>query len=73
MAVAIPFDSAVLEHGVHRRLAIRLFVEQVATLSQAARIAGMSIEEFLEELQLAGVDAVDYPPQELEAEVAAME
>lgn len=73
MAVAIPFDGALLEQGVHRRLALRLFSERLATLPQAARIAGMTVEEFLDDLELAGLDAVDYPPEEVSGEVSEAE
>ena len=39
-------------------------------LSKAARIADLPTERFIEVLNTAGVDLVDYPPQELETELA---
>ena len=41
------------------------------TLVQAARLAGMTAEEFISLLGEAGVSAVDYPPEELKDEVSA--
>jgi len=38
---------------------------------RAAKLAEISVEEFVELLGAAGVDAVSYPPEELEAEVEA--
>ena len=73
MALAIPFDGALLEQGVHRRLAVRLFAERAVTLAQAARIAGMTAEEVLGQLQLSGLDAVDYPSDEVQGELEGVE
>ena len=67
--VAIPFDKRLLDLGVQRALAVRLFEEDVATLSQAARIAGLPLEDFLGVLRAAGVPAVDYAADELDAEM----
>ena len=70
--VAVPFDKLLLELGVPRALAVRLFEEDVLTMSQAAKFAGLCIEDFLDVLGAAGVPAVDYPPEELDAEVEAI-
>lgn len=69
-AVAVPFDEQLLELGIHRALALRLVEEGGASLPQAARIAGLSLEEFLVLLAEAGVAAVDYDPAELDTELA---
>jgi len=45
-----------------------LFEAGHATLSQAARIAILSIEEFLDLLDEFGIAAVDYPPEDLDEE-----
>ena len=65
----IPFDDIVLSLGVHRSLAVRLFSAGELTLSQAAKLASMPLEKFISLLGEAGVDAVDYPPEELEDEL----
>ena len=67
--LAVPFDERLLEIGVHRAVALRLFEQRLVTLAQAARFAGTSAEEFVELLGEAGVPAVDYPPEELDKEV----
>ena len=72
-ALAVPFDTALLEQGVHRFLAVRLYAEQLVTLSQAAKLAGLPIEDFLDILSIADVDVVDYPAGELQGEVAALQ
>ena len=69
--LAVPFDGRLLELGVHRTLALRLFEERHLTLVQAAWLAGMTAEEFMSLLGEAGVSAVDYPPEELKDEISA--
>lgn len=69
--LALPFDERLLQHGVARALALELFEAGRVTLARAAKLAEMSVEEFVELLGVAGVDAVSYPPDELEAEVEA--
>ena len=68
--LAVPFDDRLLELGVHRTLALRLFEQRHLTLVQAARLAGMTAEEFMNLLGEAGVPAVDYPPEELKDEIS---
>jgi len=69
--LALPFDERLLKHGVARALALHLFEAGRVTLVRAAKLAEMSVEEFVELLGAAGVDAVSYPPEELETEVEA--
>jgi predicted HTH domain antitoxin len=69
--LALPFDQRLLKHCVARALALHLFEAGRVTLARAAKLAEMSAEEFVELLGAAGVDAVSYPPEELEAEVEA--
>jgi prevent-host-death family protein len=71
-AIAIPFDSDLMEQGVHRRLAVQLFSMRLATLSQAAKIANLPIEDFLDLLRMSGVSAVDYPAGEVAEELDQM-
>jgi prevent-host-death family protein len=70
--LAIPFDNRLLSFGVHRALAIRLFVADLLTLAQAARMAELPVELFLATLGQASVPAVRHDPEELagEAEIA---
>ena len=67
--LAVPFDKRLLDLGVQRALAVKLFQEEVVTLSQAAKVAGLPIEDFLDLLKAAGVPAVDYPAEDLNDEM----
>ena len=67
--LAVPFDERLIEVGIHRALALRLFEQRQATLVQAAKLAALTPEEFVVLLGTAGIPAVDYPPEELDDEV----
>jgi prevent-host-death family protein len=69
--LAIPFDDRLLKHGLGRALALHLFEAGHVTLGRGAKLANLSVEDFIELLGETGIDAVDYPPAELEAEVEA--
>jgi len=61
--------AGTLAFGLHRSLAVLLFEVGQATLAQAARLARLSVEHFLDVLAEAGVPAVSYPKHEFAAEV----
>ncbi len=67
--LAVPFDERLIEVGIHRALALRLFEQRQATLVQAAKLAALTPEQFVVLLGAAGIPAVDYPPEELDDEV----
>ena len=67
--VAVPFDEALLTHGVRPALAAKLFQEGVVSLGKAARMAGLPVEDFIERLGALGIPATDYPPEELDDEL----
>lgn len=69
--LAVPFDERLLSHGIHRALALHLFEAGQVTLSQGAKLAGLPFEGFIELLGQAGVDAVNYSPEDLKDEVKA--
>ena len=69
--LAVPFDDRLVELGVHWALALHLFESNYATLTRAAKVAGVTPEEFVSLLGRAGIPAVDYPPEELDEEVGA--
>ena len=69
--LAVPFDERLLDYGVHRALALHLFEGRHLTLTQAAKVAGMIAHDFVSLLGEAGIPAVDYPPEEVEQEIAA--
>jgi prevent-host-death family protein len=64
--LALPFDERLLSHGIHRALALHLFEAGQVALAQGARLANLSVEEFIDLLGQAGIAAVTYPPEELE-------
>lgn len=70
--VALPMDEHLLREGVAVALAARLFAEKVVSLGKAAKLAGLPIEAFIERLGAMGIPAVDYPPEGIDAEVAAL-
>jgi len=67
--LAVPFDARLLDLGVHRTLALQLFENGRLSLTQAAKLAAVSAEEFLALLGNAGIPAVDYPADELDDEI----
>ena len=69
--LAIPFDDRLLEYGIHRAMALSLFESGLLTLAQAAQLATLALEEFIELLGAVGIPAVNYPPEELDAETEA--
>ena len=69
--LAIPFDEKLLEFGVQRTLALRLFEKRHLTLAQAAKLAAVPTEDFMALAGTAGIVVVDYPPDEIDDEVAA--
>ncbi len=69
--VAVPLDGRLMELGVHRALALHLFERRQVTLVQAAKVASVPVEEFIELLGAVGIPAVDYPPEELDDEISA--
>jgi predicted HTH domain antitoxin len=52
-------------------LALRLFEGGQLTLAQAAKVAGLSLDAFIDLLGSLGLAAVDYPPEELAGELDA--
>jgi prevent-host-death family protein len=69
--LAVPFDQRLLDQGVHRALALTLFEQRRLTLAQAAKVAGLSLDGFIDLLGQLGLAAVDYPSEELADELDA--
>ena len=72
ISLAIPFDEELLRSGVHINLAVKLYEEGVLTLPRAARIAQLSVEDFLVKLSILGIVVVDQDAGELEADLATL-
>ncbi len=61
--IALPLDEALLRHGVHVALAIKLFQEGVLSLGRVVKLAGLDYEAFVEWLGSLGIPAVGYAPR----------
>ena len=71
--LAVPFSEELLELGLRPLMAITLFKEGSLSLAKAAKLAGQSVEAFIEKLGALGVAAVDYDPSDIEKEVKDFE
>ena len=68
--ISIPFTSELLELGVHRALAIKLFKEGDFSLGKSAKLAKMTMTEFIEHVSQLGIPIVDFSEDELDQEMA---
>lgn len=68
-AITLPFNKELLSLGINRALATKLYELKLATFSQAAKIANLSVYEFMDILKETDIVSVDYPEDELEKEV----
>lgn len=55
-------------HNV-KRVILNMVQSRQLTLAKAAKFANMDLSSFIELLGASGIDAVDYPPEELEREL----
>jgi predicted HTH domain antitoxin len=69
--VSVPFTEELLQAGVHAALATKLFQGGELTSARAAKLARMSLPQFLAYLSAQGIPVVDHDPAELEQELAA--
>lgn len=70
IVLAVPFDDALLKHGVRKALAVALMAEQVLGLAQAARIAGVTPADMMDILAEHKVSLAGYSADELTDEIA---
>ncbi len=71
--VAVPFDEILVEGGVRMSLAMKLFDSDAVSLRQGAKLAGMSLSEFMAECSARDVPVVRYPPEDLAQEMAVLD
>lgn len=71
--VSIPFTDELLGAGVHTALAVNLYKSGDLTSARAAKLAHMSLAQFLAHLSAQGIPVVDHDAQELEQELAAFD
>jgi prevent-host-death family protein len=69
--VAMPFDEELLRSGVRVALAVKLFDEETISLGKAAKLAGVSLNEFINHLGALKIPLARYDSGELAKEVAA--
>lgn len=70
--VAVPFSDTLLNNGVNVALAVRLYQEHMLSMGRASKIAGMSLESFMECLGHLGIPVIDYEPSDVEGELVAL-
>ncbi len=58
LTLNIPFDDQLIMLGVHKSLAIKLYEEEILTLSKAARYAGVKTDEFIKLLGAGGISVL---------------
>lgn len=71
--LAVPFSETLLELGLGQVLAIKLYQENAFSLEKAAKLAGISLEAFIEALGSLGIPVVSYTTTELHRELKDFE
>ena len=69
-ALTLPFDRRLIELGFDKDLALFLFEKKLITMAKGAKIAGITLDAFMDMLAQTGAAAVDYPADELDEEMA---
>ncbi|NOQ36026.1 MAG: prevent-host-death family protein [Methylococcaceae bacterium] len=67
--ISVPFNSALLTHGLQLTLAVKLFKEHDISLGKAAELAKMNLAEFSEYVSELGIAVVDFNEDELDEEL----
>ena len=69
--LAVPYDARLAGEDVHVAVAVRLYESDAVSLGRAARIAGLSISEFIDRLGALQIPVIRYSAEKLERELAA--
>lgn len=67
--LAVPFTEELLDLGLRPAIAIKLYKEETLTLEKAAKLAGQSMEAFIEKLGNLGIPTANYSPDEINKEL----
>ncbi|HEX4044728.1 MAG TPA: UPF0175 family protein [Gammaproteobacteria bacterium] len=67
--LAVPFNEELLVLGLRPAIAVKLYQEEALSLGKAAKLAGLSIEEFIERLGTLGIPVANYSPKDLAKEL----
>lgn len=68
-ALTLPFGRRLLELGLDKDVALVLFENKLLTMERAAKLAGLTLDGFMDLLAQTSTVAVDYPAEELDDEV----
>ena len=69
LTLNIPFDETLLKLGAHKALAVRLYQDNTLTLSKAAKLAAMRVDDFIAVLGALGISVFGYDGAELASEL----
>lgn len=67
--LAVPFNEALLDIGLLSAIAMNLYKEEALTLEKAAKLAGQSVEKFIEKMGKFGVPVVNYSSTDIDKEI----
>lgn len=71
--VSVPFTDELLAAGVHAALATHLFRTGDLTPARAAKVARMSLPQFLAHVSAQGIPVVEHDPADLQQELDAFD
>ncbi|MEJ2445974.1 MAG: UPF0175 family protein [Exilibacterium sp.] len=67
---AIPVDQVLMDHGSRLAIAFNLYKNKALTIGQAAKLAELSVEEFMVEAGKAGIPVIDYDDDVPDSEIS---
>lgn len=67
--LAVPFSEELLNLGLRNTLAIQMFKEEILSLGKAAKLAGIPIETFMEQLGKLNIPSIHYSSSEVDQEM----
>ena len=67
--IAFPFTRKLFDLGVNKNMALSLYENKLISLAKAAKIAEVTVEEFLMTLKDSDVKCMDYPASDLDTEI----
>ncbi len=68
--LAVPYDERLAKEEVHVAVVVRLYETEVISLGKAARMAGLSLSEFIDRLGALNIPVIRYPAEDLKREIA---
>lgn len=71
--IAVPFSEELIELGLRSSIALKLYEDEALTLGKAAKLAGISLEAFIERLGKLGISAVKYKATDIDQELKDFE